>query len=321
MLQATLLEELLANFLNQIKDVIGILIVDLDGLIIARQSVKNFDEEIIGAIMSVLEGSLHKIKRFTDTSYGSGTLDTNEFRLFYLELGNVGSTRALFVLVADPFADINKYIPYSYLAAEKASQILSERKVSTHLPKLANGGRLKLISEERSNGTKIINKIILIGEDSVGKSAIANMYVNGEFYEEYTPTLGISIHNKELQITKDIKIIFSLFDLGGLKSFAKVRRHFYQDSKAVLIVFDYSRPETLKMMDGWIEEARHFIKNSHVPYIIIGNKMDTLKDKTEIRTAAQNLANQYNFQFFETSASTGEGIDELFMYLTSNLGI
>ena len=75
------------------------------------------------------------------------------------------------------------------------------------------------------------------------------------------------------------------------------------------------------MIDGWIEEARHFIKNSPVSYIIIGNKIDILKDKAEIRTDAQNLANQYNFQFFETSASTGEGIDEIFMYLTSNLSI
>jgi small GTP-binding protein len=321
MLRVTLLEELLANFLNEIDDVLGILIVDLDGLIIARQSIKNFDEEIIGAIMSVLEGSLNKIKRFTDTSYGSGTLDTNEFRLFYLELGNVGSTRALFVLVADPYSDINKFIPYSYIAAERASQILSDRKTSTKFPKLVNGGKIKLISEEGVDDNTIINKIILIGADAVGKSAIVNMYVNGDFFEEYIPTLGLSIINKELQIMKDIKITFSIFDLGGLKSFAKIRRHFYQHSKAVLIVFDYLRPETLKMIDGWIDEARQFIKDSTIPYIIVGNKIDKLENKEEIRTYAEQLAKQYNFQFFETSALTGEGLDELFMYLTSNIGI
>lgn len=84
MLRVTLLDELLTNFLNEVEDLVAVLIVDLDGLIIARQAVKNFDDEIIGAIMSVLEGALNKIKRFADTTYGSGTFDTNEFRLFYL---------------------------------------------------------------------------------------------------------------------------------------------------------------------------------------------------------------------------------------------
>lgn len=154
----------------------------------------------------------------------------------------------------------------------------------------------------------------------MGKSAIANMYVSGEFLEEYKPTIGLSIIDKELQIMKDVKITFSLFDLGGLKSFAKIRRHFYKHSKAVLIVFDYSRPETLEVINEWIEEARHFIKDSTIHYIIVGNKIDKLDNREEIRANAKKIANQYNFQFFETSALTGEGLDELFMCLTSNLG-
>ncbi|MFX1337005.1 MAG: GTP-binding protein [Promethearchaeota archaeon] len=321
MLRVTLLEELLANFLNEVNDLFAILIVDLDGLIIARQSVKNFDEEIIGAIMSILEGALNKIKRFANTSYGSGTFDTNDFRLFYLELGKVGSTRALFVLVADAYSDIDKFIPYSYIVAEKASQILNDRKISTKLPKLVNGGSIELESNNDSNGKNIINKIILIGAENVGKSAISNMFVNGEFIEQYKPTIGLSIIDKELQIMRDIKITFSLFDLGGLKSFAKIRRHFYKYSRAVLVIFDYSRTETLGMINEWIEEARHFIKDSTIPYIIVGNKIDKLDNREEFRSNANKLANQYNFQFFETSALTGEGLDELFMRLTSNLGI
>ncbi|MFX1453197.1 MAG: GTP-binding protein, partial [Promethearchaeota archaeon] len=254
MLRVTLLEELLANFLNEVDDLIATLIVDLDGLIIARQSIKNFDDEIIGAIMSILEGALNKIKRFADTSYGSGTFDTNDFRLFYLELGKVGSTRALFVLVADPYSDIDRFIPYSYIVAEKSSQILNDRKISTKLPNLVNGGSVELAYNNNSNGQNIMQKIVLIGPDNVGKSAIANMFVNSEFIEEYKPTIGLSIIDKELQIMKDMKITFSLFDLGGLKSFAKIRRHFYNHSRAVLIVFDYSRKETLDMINEWIEE-------------------------------------------------------------------
>ena len=151
--------------------------------------------------------------------------------------------------------------------------------------------------------------------------ALANMFVNGEFLEQYKPTIGLSIIDKELQIMKDIKITFSLFDLGGLKSFAKIRMNFYKHSKAVLIIFDYSRPETLDMINEWIEEARRFIKDSSIPYIVVGNKLDKLDNREKIKDNAEKLANQYNFQFFEASALTSEGLDELFMCLTSNLGI
>ena len=45
------LEELLTILLNETQNLLAALVVDLDGLIIARSTVKGFDEELIGAIM------------------------------------------------------------------------------------------------------------------------------------------------------------------------------------------------------------------------------------------------------------------------------
>ena len=98
------LEQLLSNLLNEARELSAVLVLDLDGLIIAQQSVKGFDEELIGAIMTILEQTITKIRRYAETSFGSGTFDTNEFQLFYLELRKV--TPAIFVLVADPYSNI-----------------------------------------------------------------------------------------------------------------------------------------------------------------------------------------------------------------------
>ena len=316
MIRVSTLNELLANLINEVPDLLAALIVDLDGLVIAQQSVEGFDEEIIGAIMSIVERTISKIKRFAETSYGSGTIDTNDFQLFYLELG--GASPALFVIVAGVFAKLEIFIPYSYIVAEKVSQLLNNKEVTPVLPKVGAEGNLELSPNYYTMGAKnITGKIIIIGADAVGKTSLVNMYINGIHDEEYHPTIGVNIVEKELQITKSLVITFFLFDFGGLKSFAKVRKNFYDDAKAVIILFDCAKNETFDQISEWIEEARHFIKDSSVSYIIVGNKIDLIEDREPILKKANDLANQYGFRFFPTSASTGEGLDELFMFLTN----
>ncbi len=312
MLRISSLNDLLANFLNEVPDLLAALVVDIEGLIIAQQSVKGFDEEIIGAIMSLIEQTIQKIRKVAVTSFGSGTFDTNEFRLFYVELGGV--TQALFVIVADPYSNIENFIPYSYIIAEKISMVLDNREISLNIPKLSKEG--ELIFESENDNT---NMIIILGSPAVGKSALIETYINGCFDQKYKPTLGISIIKKELQIARNINSLLYLFDTGGLKSFAKIRKFYYQNPSAVLIMFDYTNNDSLENTDEWIEEARHFIRNLNIPFVLIGNKTDLAEHREDLRIKAQSLATQYKMKLFETSALTGEGIDELFTYLISNL--
>ncbi|UCC21083.1 MAG: GTP-binding protein [Promethearchaeota archaeon] len=311
------IDELLGNLLRQVNNLSAALVVDLDGLIIARSSVQGFDEELIGAIMAILDQTITKIKRYAETSFGTGTFDTNDFQLFYMELGN--KVPAIFVLVANHYSNIDKFIPFAYIVAEKISSILSNYDVSLKIPKLTEEGELILPAEEFNRNN--VKKIALVGSEAVGKSKLAQMYCGGNFNENrlYKPTLGISINEKELQVSSNFKLTLYLLDLSGLKSFVKIRKFYYKYSNAVLILFDYSNIDTLNNISGWIEESRHFLRNETIPLILIGNKIDKIENREEIKSQASKLANQYNISFFETSALTGEGIDELFTYLISSL--
>ena len=66
MSRLTILEELLSNLLNEAKDLSAALVVDLDGLIIAKKSNGGFDEELIQAIMAILDETISKIKRYSN---------------------------------------------------------------------------------------------------------------------------------------------------------------------------------------------------------------------------------------------------------------
>jgi small GTP-binding protein len=317
MLKTAHINELITNLSKAMPELIAGLVVDIDGLIIAKQSVKTFDEELIAAIMTIIKQNLDKIKHYTETALGSGSFNTDKFQLFYVEVSK--TPPMIFVLVIDPYANLEKYIPYSYIIAERISLILHDRDPSLKIPKLSEEG--DLLFEFNSGSDKNnnhINKIILIGSQKVGKSTLAEMYTNGKFEEIYKPTVGINLIEKKLQITKNVQMNNIIFDLSGLKSFANIRRHYYSDAKAVLILFDYNEAQTLQNVTEWLEEANHFIKDKSIPYILIGNKIDLVNDREKIRNEAKKIANHYNCAFFETSALTGEGIDEVFTYLISH---
>jgi len=311
------LEELLSNLLSEAREISAALILDLDGLVIAKQSVKGFDEEIVGAIMIILEQTITKIRRYAETTFGSGTFDTNEFQLFYVELRKV--TPAIFVLVADPYANIDQYIPYTYIVAEKISLILNNRSTSLGLPGLDKNGELVLKPANILNTNGNVKAIAIIGSEEVGKTTLVDMFCNIDPPISYKPTIGISIKEKNLQISKNHSLSLVLFDLGGLKSFVKVRKFYYKFAQAVLLLFDYAKPETFNHVSKWIEEAKHFVSDQTIPIILIGNKIDISADRVALKNQAQLLAEQHNFSFFETSAITGEGIDELFTFFISNL--
>ena len=318
MSKLTVIEDILSDLINETQGLLAALVLDLDGLIIAKRSVSGFDEELIGAIMSILDQTINRIREYTETSFGCGTFSTNEFQLFYVELRKV--VPAIFVLVGDPYSNIDQIIPYAYLTAEKISLLLNNQESISNIPKLNENGQLIFQSNNKSRyDNNNLNKIVIVGPESAGKSALVQMYSMGTFNDAYKPTIGISIIEKELQISKDYNLRLFLLDLGGIKSFAKIRKFYYDYSNAVLILFDYSRIETFNNIIDWIDETNQFIKDNSIPILLIGNKIDLAVDRESIKHKAQDLAEQYNFPFFETSALTGEGIDELFTYLISNL--
>ncbi|MFW9882435.1 MAG: GTP-binding protein, partial [Candidatus Thorarchaeota archaeon] len=300
---------LLDDFVKEIPDLLAALVVDFNGLIIAEKSLIKFDDELIGGITSLLDQTLDRIKTFTQSELGSASFDFDQFRLFYIQLGK--NTRALLVLIGDPYSHLDKYIPYSHIVADKISLILSNSDISCKVPSVDE--EAKLILESRSKN------IIIIGSEAVGKSALARRICNDSFIEDYHPTIGISLIKKEFEIKKDETIKINIFDLSSLKSFGKVRRYFFDYSNVILIMFDYSRKETFKEVENWISEARQFVDEKEVPFLIVGNKIDLAPNRDEIKNSAEKIALGNDFQFFETSVKNRQGLDEILGYLITQI--
>jgi small GTP-binding protein len=316
-------DELFANLLETLPKLLAALVVDLEGLCIAIQSRDEVDETIIGAVMGAIDNTIKRIKTSTEVSLGSGIFDTDRFQILFVKID--GKTPVLFVMVADLYTNIDKFIPYSYLVAEKISLILHNRYTSLSVPKLDFTGDSEG-SMSQMLGKKTIVKLLILGDTKVGKTSLIELYINGEIEPTYKPTIGISILTKELQISKSVGLIFQIFDMSGLKSLAKVRRSYYNhvfssQSKldtvysVILVMFDSTKIETLENTKYWFDESRKFINDQKIPYILLANKIDLVSNREKVRSKAESIAADYNCTYIETSAVTGEGLDEIFTQL------
>jgi selenocysteine-specific translation elongation factor len=55
--------------------------------------------------------------------------------------------------------------------------------------------------------------------------------------------------------------------------------------------------------------------------VIVGNKVDKAEDKEKVQDKISHIIDQYNCAYFETSAINGEGMDEIFTHLISNMDL
>ncbi|XP_044165496.1 dnaJ homolog subfamily C member 27-like isoform X2 [Acropora millepora] len=95
----------------------------------------------------------------------------------------------------------------------------------------------------------------------------------------------------------------------------KVRNEFYKDTQGAMLVYDVGNRESFEVLDSWLEEISKDIGSASdlqgVVFAVCANKGDCGKRIVE-EAEGHRWANSHGFSYFETSAQTGEGINDMF---------
>ena len=160
-------------------------------------------------------------------------------------------------------------------------------------------------------------KVCLVGDGGVGKSAILERFLGREerFQVGYKPTIGMGIAVKRI-IIDNCEIHFQIWDIAGQPHFEFVRASFYKGSRAIIMVFDLTSPQTLYNLQNWINEVMSNV-NYVIPFLVVGNKTDLQSaiDPDEIEGFIEKLKHKTpseSLPFLFTSALTGHNINEVF---------
>ena len=154
-------------------------------------------------------------------------------------------------------------------------------------------------------------QILLIGDSSVGKTSLIQRYANGIFKEEYLATVGLDYYTKQ-EMINDITVLVKLWDTAGQERFKALTPNYFRNAEGVVLAYDVTNSESFDNLKFWINSIKSNLceKNIFIPIIIIGNKIDMEGMRDITKEDASKFAKENNYKYFETSAKTGQGVDE-----------
>jgi len=174
------------------------------------------------------------------------------------------------------------------------------------------------IINESVSGTNIENyKIVILGDQFVGKTSILNKYKYENSEDKYTPTIGIDFITKNVYLEdKTIRLI--MWDTAGSERFKSLIPSYIKNANAIILAYDITSKASFLSLDKWLTDISDKVPNN--AYIIIaGNKYD-MEQKRQVTTdEIKKFADEKGLKFIETSAKTGYNINELFNTITFNL--
>ena len=114
-------------------------------------------------------------------------------------------------------------------------------------------------------------KIIVIGDSSVGKTAIIHQYINGTFSKTgMAPTTGVQNQYKTVDVPgggvdgKPPKMRLDIWDTAGQESQQALARNFYSGSHAVIIVYGVDSPQTFKSVENHVNNVNQYCNDENV---------------------------------------------------------
>jgi len=156
-----------------------------------------------------------------------------------------------------------------------------------------------------------IFKYIIIGDMGVGKSCLLHQFTEGNFCAESPHTIGVEFGTRIIEVMGK-KVKLQIWDTAGQERFRAVTRSYYRGAAGALLVYDITRRVTYNHLTSWLTDARN-LTNQHTVIMLIGNKKD-FDDKRDVSyEEAAAFAEENGLIFLETSAKTGENVEEAFI--------
>eukprot|EP01103_Thecamoeba_quadrilineata_P017089 TRINITY_DN5927_c0_g1_i2.p1 TRINITY_DN5927_c0_g1~~TRINITY_DN5927_c0_g1_i2.p1 ORF type:complete len:217 (-),score=13.59 TRINITY_DN5927_c0_g1_i2:151-801(-) len=172
------------------------------------------------------------------------------------------------------------------------------------------GDQNNFVDEEKFGRNGFAAKIVVLGDMGVGKTTLVNQYVNGTMSSKYTPTIGASFLTKRIVID-EVRMKLQIWDTAGQERFRTLAPMYYRGASAALLVYDITEYNTFVKIQDWVRELQ---MNVTTPLVmaVVANKADAMPDCRIPPDEARRYATSIGAFFFETSAVSRQGIEELF---------
>ena len=165
-------------------------------------------------------------------------------------------------------------------------------------------------------------KIIIVGDTSVGKTALLSKYLKGVFPTSPLATVATEFATKIIQIKEGGYIKAQIWDTAGQEKYKSITYHHYKKSVGGLIVYDITKKSSFDNVKNWYNDLTTLGEKGCI-IALVGNKLDLVEKNMRKREVSKNEAQTYaennHMLFFETSAYNGNNINDIFEELLQTI--
>ncbi|KAK0528979.1 hypothetical protein OC835_004470 [Tilletia horrida] len=194
-----------------------------------------------------------------------------------------------------------------------------------------------------------LTKFIIVGEQSVGKSAILIRLTEQRFLHNTEATIGVEFGSHLLTLDNGDRIKIQVWDTAGSEAFRSITRSYYRGAAGALLVFSLVHRPSFLHVQEWLNDVREHAEES-VSIVLVGNMADLAeqplaaeeaeetqengsgngevpaaasgsrsaasqkqkKTRQVTREEAEAFAKKEGLIYVETSAKTGQNVEEAF---------
>ena len=111
----------------------------------------------------------------------------------------------------------------------------------------------------------------------------------------------------------NIEVKVNFWDLSGHPEFFEVRNGFYKDAQGAILVYDVGSKRSFESLDTWLKESAKFGAKA-LKVVVLANKVDGKKRVVSLKDG-QAWAAARGYRYFDTSAASGDNVEQAFMDL------
>ncbi|KAJ1511744.1 GTP-binding protein of the rab, partial [Coelomomyces lativittatus] len=108
------------------------------------------------------------------------------------------------------------------------------------------------------------------------------------------------------------------WDTAGQERFRTITSSYYRGAHGIIVVYDVTDEDTFHSVKNWLQEIDRYAVEG-VNKLLVGNKSDLVAKKVVDTSKAQELAQQLDIPFLETSAKSATNVETAFLTMAKKI--
>ena len=171
---------------------------------------------------------------------------------------------------------------------------------------------------EGDNTSESVYKVLLLGDSTVGKTCFLMRYTDNTFQEIHMSTIGLDYRLKSMTLKSGKNVKVQIWDTAGQDRFRAITKNYYKGAHGIILIYDVTNQLSFDNVSNWINQIKEEASDK-VTIFLVGNKIDDVENRKIQTESGKNLAENFQLQFYETSAKTGENVEKTFQALVEKI--